>query len=464
MVQDTRIAPRRDELITSDNRMTRRFAEFLEEQADTVNSLDEKSGVQDSLIALSNRQRGKITALEQEVEDLKEMIFEVSARKPPTIEDETGDARFALNVFSNKLTGIKDRLDDIEAEAGHIPKIPKSNPATVLGPSTSTDNAIARFDGVTGVLLQNSGVIIDDSSNVTSVVNFTMSGDLTGLGNINMTTTATSQLILPSSNDAVSPTLAFGDGDTGFYETNDDDLTVGIAGTPISIWSGTAYSGGTTTANPSMLSEVSSATNPVWSFVNDNDTGIGRSAANGLSLIAGGVEVARATTTSLDFNQDLVAADGKGIDFSALTDGSVDGTTTSQILLDYEEGTWTPILSDGTNDATHTVQNGTYTKIGRMVHVKCRIVITSLGSASGALRVEGLPYTSLALTNTHSTVNVGYGANLNITAGDSLSGFIADNNAFITLQIWNAAGGVSNMTDTLWSSDGQVMLEATYYV
>lgn len=37
----------------------------------------------------------------------------------------------------------------------------------VSGPASSTDNAITRFDGTTGKVIQNSGVIIDDSNNVT---------------------------------------------------------------------------------------------------------------------------------------------------------------------------------------------------------------------------------------------------------------------------------------------------------
>jgi hypothetical protein len=39
---------------------------------------------------------------------------------------------------------------------------------------------------------------------------------------IDLTATATAQLKLPLSNDAVTPTLAFGDGDTGFYDNNDN--------------------------------------------------------------------------------------------------------------------------------------------------------------------------------------------------------------------------------------------------
>lgn len=39
----------------------------------------------------------------------------------------------------------------------------------VVGPASATDNAIARYDSTTGKLIQNSGIIIDDSNNVTGV-------------------------------------------------------------------------------------------------------------------------------------------------------------------------------------------------------------------------------------------------------------------------------------------------------
>lgn len=44
--------------------------------------------------------------------------------------------------------------------------------ANVSGPVSSTDNAIARWDGTAGTNVQNSGVIIDDSNNVTGVQDF----------------------------------------------------------------------------------------------------------------------------------------------------------------------------------------------------------------------------------------------------------------------------------------------------
>lgn len=45
--------------------------------------------------------------------------------------------------------------------------IPPSSGGNVVGPASSTDNAIARFDGATGKLLQNSNPTIDDNGNLT---------------------------------------------------------------------------------------------------------------------------------------------------------------------------------------------------------------------------------------------------------------------------------------------------------
>ena len=48
----------------------------------------------------------------------------------------------------------------------------------VVGPSSATDNAVARFDGASGKLIQNSGVIIDDSNNMLVPGEVEIDGDL----------------------------------------------------------------------------------------------------------------------------------------------------------------------------------------------------------------------------------------------------------------------------------------------
>lgn len=101
--------------------------------------------------------------------------------------------------------------------------------------------------------------------------------------------------IFPQENDALTPTLSFGDGNTGFYEEADNDLCYTRAGTIIyKMGSGETYS---TTAGGFNIKMplAATATTPVYRFSGDNNTGIGRAAADQLSFIVGGIELMRLT-------------------------------------------------------------------------------------------------------------------------------------------------------------------------
>ncbi len=109
-------------------------------------------------------------------------------------------------------------------------------------------------------------------------------------------------VILPGAvgNLATFPSLAFGDADTGFYESVDDVLQTSIAGTATTTLSSAGFSIGstiTTAGRPIMLAETASATNPVFALGDDYDTGIGTAAADQLSLISGAQEMLRLTET-----------------------------------------------------------------------------------------------------------------------------------------------------------------------
>ena len=63
----------------------------------------------------------------------------------------------------------------------------------------------------------------------------------------------------------------------------------------------------------------------------------------------------------------VIGTSGKGISFAATADSA--GTMASELLDDYEEGTWTPKLAPSSSYATiHENGIGRYTKIGNMVH------------------------------------------------------------------------------------------------
>mgnify|MGYP006970128589 CR=1 FL=1 len=81
-----------------------------------------------------------------------------------------------------------------------------------------------------------------------------------------------------------------------------------------------------------------------------------------------------------------------GLINSAGSKSGVIGTTE----LDYEEGSWTPILKAGGTTMSGSTGNaspmGRYIKQGRIIFVTMSIWSVPKGSASGTITIEGLPF------------------------------------------------------------------------
>jgi hypothetical protein len=108
----------------------------------------------------------------------------------------------------------------------------------------------------------------------------------------------------------------------------------------------------------------------------------------GNNVLASSPSVATPTLTGdvqMSTGNLVVGTSGKGIDFSATP-----GTGTSELLADYEEGTWTPSWSSGVT--SYTGRSGTYTKVGRQVTVWGLIQVNVASGAGGNLTITGLPF------------------------------------------------------------------------
>jgi hypothetical protein len=117
--------------------------------------------------------------------------------------------------------------------------------------------------------------------------------------------------------------------------------------------------------------------------------------------------------TLLDGNL-VIGAPGKGIDFSS--DPSATGMT-SELLDDYEEGTWTPTI-EGTGSAgtaSYGLRSGSYTKVGRLVFV-WGIAEWSSGTGSGNLKITGLPFSAAngACINVNFVLDLSYSNNTTV--------------------------------------------------
>ena len=73
---------------------------------------------------------------------------------------------------------------------------------------------------------------------------------------------------------------------------------------------------------------------------------------------------------------------------------AVSANTASNVLDDYEEGTWSPVWTpdSGTIVTNTTYTGGIYTKVGNLVTVHCRLYTNSVSSPTGKITISGLPY------------------------------------------------------------------------
>ena len=73
-------------------------------------------------------------------------------------------------------------------------------------------------------------------------------------------------------------------------------------------------------------------------------------------------------------------------------------TAAANALDDYEEGTWTPILSTNGLGGTLSSTAGQYIKIGKLVHVWGTIVMTAATTPTSFTYIDNLPFSVLNIT------------------------------------------------------------------
>lgn len=115
--------------------------------------------------------------------------------------------------------------------------------------------------------------------------------------------------------------------------------------------------------------------------------------------IGGGTSAVNAAT-SIEF---LAAANNTtttGTEILRVTTSGLSFDAGSNFINDYEEGTWTPTLDFATTgdlSNAYSTQSGTYIRIGNLIFVSCNLIVTPTHTtASGELRIGGLPYSSVA--------------------------------------------------------------------
>jgi hypothetical protein len=180
--------------------------------------------------------------------------------------------------------------------------------------------------------------------------------------------------------------------------------------------------------------------------------------SSGLTYIpTGNVNINVGSTTSLTLGNvtvsNLLTTNG-GIKFPATQVSSTDGNT----LDDYEEGTWSPTISDLTTFSGAGL--GHYRKIGNLVIAQLQFYNANISAitAGNALYISGLPYAQGSGGASHQLLS---------TPTNTLYGSILahDMNGATTAQLYYSGGtdrvNWSTLTRTAWGGSS-VSLYGTY--
>ena len=160
---------------------------------------------------------------------------------------------------------------------------------------------------------------------------------------------------------------------------------------------------------------------------------------------AAGAIVVSGTTPSLN-----------GITFPATQVPSANANT----LDDYEEGTFAPTIRGTTTvgTASYGAQNGSYVKVGRLVHFQL-FVDWGSGTGTGDLEVGNLPFNTTNDT-TFPAVTIGYANAVALTANTTPVALLRNNgNAVYFYQI--PSGGGSNIA-LPYDAGGSLIIAGTY--
>jgi hypothetical protein len=112
---------------------------------------------------------------------------------------------------------------------------------------------------------------------------------------------------------------------------------------------------------------------------------------------------------------------------------------TSELLADYEEGTWTPAAK--ANCTVNSVSSAFYTKVGRIVHAYAYFNVTT---TSATIEISGLPFNC-----------TGFGpANVFFTTGGTLlpftgGSYVEPGGAFVTFGV-GAVGTSAIMVSVIY--------------
>ena len=148
----------------------------------------------------------------------------------------------------------------------------------------------------------------------------------------------------------------------------------------------------------------------------------------------------------------VIGTAGHGIDFSATADAGNSGSTSSELLDDYEEGTWIPDMHDG----SVSYNSNSYTKVGRLVTVQAFLYSFTDTSTNDQIKIGGLPYAA-------AVNGVACGTCMYQQISETNNTVLYMNSQTQLLQYGGDSGGFSQIRHNELSGSSQMYIHAQYF-
>jgi hypothetical protein len=145
-----------------------------------------------------------------------------------------------------------------------------------------------------------------------------------------------------------------------------------------------------------------------------------------------------------------------GIDFADISSG--------ELLDDYEEGTFTHTVTDGSSNMTLDMPTGTFIKIGKAVSIGGHARASAYNGVNSTLYLGGFPFTVGEGTQSRAGGVVSYATGQAFSAAEVMAIHTNEDTTRCMINLWNTGSGTSHQNYTWWSADGSAVYGLTYFV